>query len=115
MKKFSQLAYGSVEDLMYGRARHPLNLRSGMVLGDGTVYPELNFTLPPMLVEKSTIPAIYEQYKQIIADATRRAAELEALGLVVEFELLPPMTEVPYSSSVLPASSSEKKPTPRTQ
>ncbi len=95
MKKFSQLAYGSVEDLMYGRARHPLNLRSGMVLGDGTVYPELNFTLPPMTIEASTLPDIRTIYRDIIRGATARAVELETPGLVIEFETLPPMCEHP--------------------
>ena len=66
-----------------------------MVIGGGAVYAELNFTLPPMLTEPATIPNINAQYRQIITDATRRAAELEAPGVVIEFEQLPPMTEVP--------------------
>lgn len=95
MARYTNLAIRDPNDLLFGVSPRPLATRQGLSIGGGTVYPELNFTLPPMLVEKSTIPAIYEQYKQIIADATRRAAELEAPGLVVEFELLPPMTEVP--------------------
>ncbi len=93
--RYTDLAIGNADDLVFGVAPKPLATRQGLSIGGGTVYPELNFTLPPMLIEESTIPAIYAQYRQIIADATRRAAELEAPGLVVEFELLPPMTEVP--------------------
>ena len=59
------------------------------------VYPELNFTLPPMFVEESTMPEVRRQYRDIIIGACKRAAELEAPGLVVEFETLPPMTEHP--------------------
>jgi methanol--5-hydroxybenzimidazolylcobamide Co-methyltransferase len=66
-----------------------------MTIGGGTVYPELNFTLPPMFVDKSTMPEVRMQYQQIISGALQRAVELEAHGLVVEFETLPPMTENP--------------------
>jgi methanol---5-hydroxybenzimidazolylcobamide Co-methyltransferase len=95
MVKYSKLTISNPDDLLFGVSPRPLKTRQGLVIGGGTVYPELNFTLPPMIIEEATIPNIYGQYKQIIADATRRAAELDAPGLVVEFELLPPMTEVP--------------------
>jgi methanol--5-hydroxybenzimidazolylcobamide Co-methyltransferase len=95
MAKYSDLAIANADDLLFGIAPKPLKTRQGLVIGGGTVYPELNFTLPPMIIEAATMPNIYGQYRQIIADATRRAAEMEAPGLVIEFELLPPMTEVP--------------------
>ena len=41
------------------------------------------------------MPEVREQYQQIITGALQRAVELEAPGLVVEFETLPPMTENP--------------------
>jgi methanol--5-hydroxybenzimidazolylcobamide Co-methyltransferase len=66
-----------------------------MVIGGGTVYPELNFTLPPMAIEAGTMPEVRRQYEQIIQGALRRAAELEVPGVVIEFETLPPMTEHP--------------------
>lgn len=66
-----------------------------MVIGGGTVYPELNFTLPTMTINAETMPAVMEQYRQMITGALLRAAELDVPGLVVEFETLPPMTENP--------------------
>jgi methanol--5-hydroxybenzimidazolylcobamide Co-methyltransferase len=66
-----------------------------MTIGGGTVYPEINFTLPPMLVNALSMPEIERQYREIIAGVVKRASELEAPGLVVEFETLPPMTEHP--------------------
>ena len=66
-----------------------------MTIGGGVVYPELNFTLPPMFVDQNTMPEVRAQYQQIITGALHRAVELEAPGLVVEFETLPPMTENP--------------------
>ncbi len=95
MVSFSQPAIASSDELLFGRSPRPLTTRSGMVLGGGTVYPELNFTLPTMTVEPATLDQIDEHYRQIIQDATRRAAELHAPGLIVEFETVPPMTEHP--------------------
>lgn len=95
MKAFTHTAYASADELVYGRAKHPLKLRSGMVLGEGTVYPELNFTLPPMKIEAGTMPEVRAIYTDIIRGATGRAVELDAPGLIVEFETLPPMCEQP--------------------
>jgi len=93
--KFSSLAIDDPAGLIFGEAPHPVSTRSGMSIGGGTVYPELNFTLPPMLIEDATLPAVYRNYEDIISGALRRAAELEVPGVVVEFETLPPMTEHP--------------------
>jgi methanol--5-hydroxybenzimidazolylcobamide Co-methyltransferase len=38
---------------------------------------------------------VYRNYEQIISGALRRAAELEAPGVVIGFDTLPPMTEHP--------------------
>jgi methanol---5-hydroxybenzimidazolylcobamide Co-methyltransferase len=95
MTAYDRLAIQDPADLRFGVAPRPLKTRRGMVLGGGTVYPELNFTLPTMLVTSETMPEVREQYRQIISGALTRAVELEATGLVVEFETLPPMTEHP--------------------
>ncbi len=95
MKTYKQLAFENPADLLFGVAKHPVRTRHGMVIGGGTVYPELNFTLPPINIEESTMPEIRRQYAEIIEHATLRAAELNAPGLVVEFETLPPMCETP--------------------
>jgi methanol--5-hydroxybenzimidazolylcobamide Co-methyltransferase len=95
MKLFSQLAISDPTELRFGVAPKPLTTRRGLVLGGGQVYPELNFTLPTMLVNADTMVEVREHYRQIISGALQRAVELEAAGLVVEFETLPPMTENP--------------------
>jgi methanol--5-hydroxybenzimidazolylcobamide Co-methyltransferase len=95
MNRFDKLAIDDPADLRFGVAPKPLTTRSGMNLGGGIVYPELNFTLPPMFVDESTMPEVREQYQGIIKNALTRAAELEAPGIVIEFETLPPMTEHP--------------------
>ncbi|HMP75926.1 MAG TPA: methyltransferase MtaB domain-containing protein [Kiritimatiellia bacterium] len=92
---YTSLAIPDPAELCFGKAIHPLRTRHGMHIGGGTVYPELNFTLPPMLVNANTMPEVRRQYQQIITGALQRTVELEAPGIVIEFETLPPMTENP--------------------
>lgn len=95
MGHFKNLAIPDPNDLRFGIAPKPLKTRSGMTIGGGVVYPELNFTLPPMLVNEGTMAEVRQEYQQMITGALQRAVELETPGLVVEFETLPPMTEHP--------------------
>ena len=93
--KYRELAIRSAEDLVFGSAPHPLRTKSGMIIGGGEVYPEINFTLPAIQIEQSTMDEVVRNYEQIIHGVLRRAAELNAPGVIVEFETLPPMTEFP--------------------
>jgi methanol--5-hydroxybenzimidazolylcobamide Co-methyltransferase len=93
--RYQTLAISNPDDLYFGTAPRPVRTRQGMVIGGGVVYPELNFTLPPISVEQSTHGRICQQYREIITGALTRAVELEAPGVVIEFETLPPMTENP--------------------
>ena len=95
MRRYQNLAIAEPADLCFGRCTRPLTTRRGLAIGGGAVYPELNFTLPIMLVDETTLGEVRNQYRQIITGALQRAVELEAPGLVVEFETLPPMTENP--------------------
>ncbi|MEI6083542.1 MAG: methyltransferase MtaB domain-containing protein [Verrucomicrobiota bacterium] len=93
--KYTSLALKRPDELRFGTAPKPLTTKRGMTIGGGLVYPELNFTLPAMLVNAATMPEVCRHYREIITGAALRAAELEAPGLVVEFETVPPMTENP--------------------
>lgn len=93
--KYQSLAIPTPEALVFGSAPKPLTTRSGMVIGGGQVYPELNFTLPSMEITRETMPRVLEHYQEIINGALTRAVDLESQGVVIEFETLPPMTEFP--------------------
>ncbi len=95
MMPFRTLALPRPDDLLFGTAARPLRTRHGLHLGGGQVYPELNFTLPPMEVTGATMPEVERHYRQIISGALLRAAELAAPGVVIEFETVPPMTAQP--------------------
>ena len=93
--RYRKLTIPDKDGLLFGHAPHPLRTRSGMTIGGGLVYPEINFTLPPMEVTAATMPEVLRHYREIIEGVLRRAAELEAPGVVVEFETVPPMTATP--------------------
>ena len=86
------LAVSDEYSFLYGVAPRPIALRNGMVIGGGQVYPELNFTLPPMTIDESSYEQVKEHYRMMTTGALNRALELHAPGVVVEVELLPPMT-----------------------
>ena len=92
---YTSTAYQNLTDFVYGKALKPVSLKNGMVIGGGTVYPEINFTLPPMLVTKETMPEVIKNYKEIIEGICVRARELHVPGFVAEIETVPPCTENP--------------------
>jgi len=94
-KQFTKTAYDNLNDFIYGHAVHPTTLKNGMVIGGGTLYPEVNFTLPTMEVLKETMPEVIRHYHQIITGICQRCYELEHPGFVAEIELVPPCTENP--------------------
>jgi methanol--5-hydroxybenzimidazolylcobamide Co-methyltransferase len=66
-----------------------------LTIGAGQVYPEVNFTLPAITVSAENWSEIVSQYKEMATGIIRRAVALRAPGIVLEFELLPAMTECP--------------------
>ena len=94
--KYRNLVIDNPNDLIYGRAPYPVTTKNyGLEIGGGLIYPELNFTLPPMKLEEANLKEMYDHYRQIVTQSLKRAAELEAPGVVLECEPLPPQTEFP--------------------
>jgi methanol--5-hydroxybenzimidazolylcobamide Co-methyltransferase len=92
---FLSPAISNPADLMFGRAPQPVRCGPGLTLGAGQVFPEINFTLPPMLVEAATWSQVRAIYASTIDGILARSRDLELSGLLVEFEHLPPMTAEP--------------------
>ena len=92
---FSNLAVSGADELIYGRAPIPVPCGLGLTIGGGQVYPEVNFTLPVITVDSSNWSAIIRHYQEMAANILKRAIALRVPGIVLEFELLPAMTEVP--------------------
>lgn len=95
LTSFQTLAISRPEDLCFGIAPKPVTCGFGLRVGDGQVYPELNFTLPTMSIEAATWTAVRTHYEEIGAMIVKAAKRLHLAGLMVEYELLPQMTEHP--------------------
>ena len=93
--KYNKLEIETADKLVFGTAPHPVTTSRGLVIGGGKVYPELNFTLPPMTVSEENMAEISRHYREIVTGALDRALHLESPGLVLEFETLVEMTQHP--------------------
>jgi methanol--5-hydroxybenzimidazolylcobamide Co-methyltransferase len=95
LDRFTSLAFSGPEDLVFGRAPKPVRCGFDLLLGGGQVYPEVNFTLPPMAITDATWAEVLGHYEEIADGVVKRALALKVPGIVLEFELLPPMTDRP--------------------
>ena len=90
--KFKSLVIDNPKDLVFGKAPFPVTTPRGLVIGGGEVYPELNFTLPPMSINKDTYGQVKDHYREIVSGALERVRDLHQDGVVFEFETLLEMT-----------------------
>ena len=103
IRQYSTLAIPSQDQLLYGVSPHPLHCGLGLTIGGGQVFPEVNFTLPPMNIEPGTWAEVAAHYDQMAEQILRRAVALAVPGIVLEFELLPAMTARPEWGAELSA------------
>lgn len=89
------MAIYNLPNLHFGQAPRPVACGRGLVIGNRTTYPEINFTLGLLEINRENWPQIRESYQGTINDLCQRAVALGVPGLVVEFETLPDMTIVP--------------------
>src|SRR3974377_734809 len=94
-RNFASLAIPDTGGLFYGVSPHPVACGLGLTIGAGKVFPEVNFTLPAMEIEARTWGEALAHYNEIAKQVLRPAASLAVPGIVLEFELLPAMTERP--------------------
>jgi methanol--5-hydroxybenzimidazolylcobamide Co-methyltransferase len=98
-KKFDNLELDK-NSLMFGYAKYPVT-QNGITIGGGKVIPEINFTLPPMIINDANKKEIVNQYKEMMQGICERSIALHQYELVVEFELLPQMTFEPYWGEII--------------
>ena len=94
-KQYNSLAYPTVQEMSFGIAREPVTTSLGVEIGAGAVLPEVNFTLPMMSINESTIDEIRSIYASIVEKVLKRAVDLQQNALVLEFEQLYEMTLKP--------------------
>ncbi len=89
------LAIPNEQDLVFGSSPKPVECGFGVRIGGGDVLPEVNFTLPAIGIEESTWREVTAHYEEMAKAILRRAVAMHVPGIVLEFELLPAMTERP--------------------
>jgi len=95
VRRYSKLAIASSDELLYGASPFPVECGLGLTIGGGTVFPEVNFTLPPITIDDANWDQVKAHYEEMAAQILRRAVALGVPGIVLDFELLPAMTERP--------------------
>ncbi len=93
--KYKDIAIKHADELIFGIAPNPVETGSGITIGKGRVYPELNFTLPAISIIDRNMDTIKNHYQQIVTNALSRAVELYSEGVILEFETLIEMTKKP--------------------
>ena len=72
---------------MFGKCTKPVTCGlGGLKLGNGAVFPEVNYTLPAVTIGPDTIEWVCAQYRRMVGAILGRAADLKVPGLVLEFE-----------------------------
>jgi methanol---5-hydroxybenzimidazolylcobamide Co-methyltransferase len=92
---YRTLAVSGPQDLLFGFAPKPVNCGFDLTIGNGTVFPEVNFTLPVMDISAATWPEVLAHYEEMATNILKRAVAMKVPGIVLEFEQLPQMTQVP--------------------
>lgn len=84
MTPFTDLAYRSVEELVFGRAPHPLRYGLGLEVGVGRVVPEVKYW-PSRLADETG--RLVEEFSSITEAVLDRAVDLGVPALQLETEL----------------------------
>ncbi len=92
---FTNLQISHPDELVFGRAPRPVHCGFDLEIGAGQVFPEVNYTLPPIDICEATWHEVVAHYEEIANAVIRRATSLAVPGIVLEFELLPAMTANP--------------------
>lgn len=94
MPKYTSMAYGSWDEMVFGTAKHPVSIGLGPIeLGKKYVYPQI---VPhPRPGSEATKEKILREYQRMTSDALGRCVSLGFPGLVIEFEHIYQMTSQP--------------------
>jgi methanol--5-hydroxybenzimidazolylcobamide Co-methyltransferase len=93
--RFTELAYRSPDDVVFGQAPHPVSAGFGVTIGGGQVLPEVDFTLPTMSISAETWNDVQAQFQQMTKGVLSRATQLDCPAIGLEIEHLYELTTNP--------------------
>ncbi len=102
-RRYRETAYARWQDALPGLAPLPVLCGHDLLVGGGLVFPEVNFTLPPMQVNAATLPEALAQFRQMAEGCLERVAGLHAPGVVLELEHVFEFTAQPAWGEALTA------------
>jgi methanol---5-hydroxybenzimidazolylcobamide Co-methyltransferase len=104
MAKYTSMAYGSADEMIFGTAKKPVSIGIGPVeLGSKYVYPQI---VPhPRPGSEASKEKILREYQRMTDDALGRCVALGFPGLVIEFEHIYQMTSQPEWAAAIHAQS----------
>lgn len=93
MKLSSSMAYRNADDMMFGTALKPVKTKRGLVIGGGSVIPEV---VPhPRPGSENTLATLLREYERANGDALERCVLVGHPALVIENEHVFQMTHNP--------------------
>lgn len=94
MPKYTSMAYGNWDDMIFGTTKNPVSIGFGPVeLGGKEVYPQIVPHPRPRSAESKD--KILREYQRMTEDALERCVALGFPGIVIEFEHIYQMTSQP--------------------
>ena len=84
MKRYNKMELGSVNDLVFGRAKYPLKYGFNLEVGNGSVVPEIKFS--PRPGKEKDLSTLKKEYEVITRDFMERAVNLGLPAIQVETE-----------------------------
>jgi len=89
------LAISDASRLVFGTSPNPVQCGFDLTIGGGQVFPEVKFTLPAITIGDESWGQVIGHYEEMGNSIVKRALALQVPGIILEFELLPAMTERP--------------------
>jgi len=84
MNRYTTLAYANADDMVFGRALHPVKCGFDLTIGGNYVVPELKYA--PRPGKEESLPTILDEYRRITKDALERAVGIGLPAVVLELE-----------------------------
>lgn len=98
--RYTKMAYSNADDLVFGRAKHPVSYGFGMKVGAGRVIPEINYAPRPG-TEKDVARLRKEYVDYISKDVLDRAITIGMPDLQIETEWVSQMSNAKLSAPIV--------------
>ncbi|MCS3924030.1 methanol--corrinoid protein co-methyltransferase MtaB [Methanosalsum natronophilum] len=93
VKRFTSMAYGSADEMIFGNAKKPVKAGLGLEIGAGYTTPEVNYAPRPEAGQSKD--KLVREYEKITTDIMARMVQVGFPAVVLETEHVQEMTNNP--------------------